>query len=131
MSGMTVGLASNRVLGGGRGPHFITLGHGTEPNRGRSKIGPIAGACNSTPFDRASPLEFAFTEVFNGRLRDECLNVHRFTSMADAQAIIEAWRVDYNQCGSHNSFGYITPHEFVAQRQAIWNSSLDRYGFLL
>jgi transposase InsO family protein len=29
-------------------------------------------------------------------LRDECLNVHQFASLAEAQAIIEAWRVDYN-----------------------------------
>jgi len=42
-------------------------------------------------------VENAFIEAFSGRLRDECLNVHQFASIADAQAIIEAWRVDYNQ----------------------------------
>jgi hypothetical protein len=34
-----------------------------------------------------------FSEAFNGRLRDECLNVHQFTSIADAQEKIRAWRV--------------------------------------
>jgi putative transposase len=29
-------------------------------------------------------------------VRDECLNVHQFVSLADAQAKIEAWRLDYN-----------------------------------
>ena len=29
------------------------------------------------------PVENAFIESFNGRLRDECLNVHQFTSVAD------------------------------------------------
>jgi putative transposase len=41
------------------------------------------------------PVENAFIEAFNGRLRDECLNVQQFTSFADAEKI-EAWRVDYN-----------------------------------
>ena len=31
-----------------------------------------------------------------GRLRDECLNVHWFETMEDAQTSIEAWRRDYN-----------------------------------
>jgi putative transposase len=64
------------------------------------------------------PVENAFIEAFNGRLRDECLNVHQFASIADAQAKIEAWRVDYNQRRPHSSLGHLTPNEFVCQRQA-------------
>ena len=52
-----------------------------------------------------------------GRLRDECLNVHQVTSLADAKAKIEAWRVDYNQCRPHSSLGHLTPNEFAKQRQ--------------
>ena len=63
------------------------------------------------------PVKNAFIESFNGRLRDECLNVHQFASLAEAQAIIEAWRVDYNQQRPHSSLGHLTPSEFVAQRQ--------------
>ena len=58
-----------------------------------------------------------FMEAFNGRLRDECLNVHQFTSIADAQAKIEAWRVDYNQRRPHSSLGHLTPNEYAEQRQ--------------
>ena len=65
------------------------------------------------------PWKNAFIESFNGRLRDECLNVHQFTSLADAQAVIEAWRVDYNHRRPHSSLGHLTPNEFVIQRQAI------------
>jgi len=64
------------------------------------------------------PVENAFIEAFNGRLRDECLNVHQFASMADAQAKIEAWRIDYNQRRPHSSLGHLTPNEFAEQRQA-------------
>ena len=49
------------------------------------------------------PIENAFIESFNGRLRDECLNVHQFTSIADAQVKIEAWRLDYNERRPHGS----------------------------
>ena len=60
------------------------------------------------------PVENAFIESFNGRLRDECLNVHQFTSIDDAKAKIEAWRVDYNQRRPHSSLGHLTPNEYRA-----------------
>ena len=63
------------------------------------------------------PVENAFIESFNGRLRDECLNVHQFMSIADAQAKIEAWRVDYNQRRPHGSLGHLTPDEYARQRR--------------
>ncbi len=64
-------------------------------------------------------VENAFIESFNGGLRDECLNAHQFTSMAEAQQIIEAWRLDYNQRRPHSSLGHLTPNEFVLYRQVI------------
>jgi hypothetical protein len=48
---------------------------------------------------------------------DECLNVHQFTSIADAQAKIDAWRIDYNQRRPHGSPGHLTPDEYAQQRQ--------------
>jgi len=65
------------------------------------------------------PVEHACLESFNGRLRDECLHVHQFTSLADAQTKIEAWRLDNNQRRPHSSLGHLTPNEFVGQRQAL------------
>ena len=65
------------------------------------------------------PVENAFIEAFNGRLRDECLNVHQFISIDDAREKIEAWRVDYNARRPHSSLGHLTPNEFIALRQAV------------
>ena len=42
------------------------------------------------------PMQNAFIESFNGRLRDECLNEHLFNGLASARRIINAWRHDYN-----------------------------------
>ena len=62
-------------------------------------------------------MENAFIESFNGRLRDECLNVQQFESLGDARAKIEAWRVDYNQHRPHSSLGHLTPKEFLMRSQ--------------
>jgi putative transposase len=61
------------------------------------------------------PEQHAVMESFNGRFRDECLNSHWFTSLADARHIIEAWRQDYNQVRPHSSLGYHTPTEVYQQ----------------
>jgi putative transposase len=36
------------------------------------------------------PVENAFIESFNGKLRGECLNVHSFTDLEDARQKVEA-----------------------------------------
>jgi putative transposase len=41
------------------------------------------------------PVQNAYAESFNGRLRDECLNANWFTSLSDARRKIETWRQDY------------------------------------
>ena len=62
----------------------------------------------------ATPIEKVFNESFNGRLRNECLKVHRFASIADAQTKIEAWRRDYNEHRPGGLLGHLTATEFVA-----------------
>jgi putative transposase len=43
------------------------------------------------------PNQNAHIESFNGRLRDECLSEHWFLNLTYAQAVIEAWRREYNE----------------------------------
>jgi len=59
------------------------------------------------------PIENAFAESFNGRLRDECLNTNWFLSIKHAREIIESWRKDYNTVRPHSSLGGLTPQEFM------------------
>ena len=65
------------------------------------------------------PTQNAFIESFNGRFRDECLNDHWFTTLAEARILIAAWRQDYNQCRPHSTLGYQTPAEFAAKHRGI------------
>jgi len=60
------------------------------------------------------PIENAYVESFNGKFRDECLNEHWFVSLADAKAVIEAWRVDYNSVRPHSSLAGRTRGQFAA-----------------
>jgi putative transposase len=62
------------------------------------------------------PIENAYIESFNGKFRDECLNEHWFVSLADAQAQIEAWRVDYNTVRPHSALDDQTPHQFAVSQ---------------
>ena len=59
------------------------------------------------------PVENAFAESFNGRLRDECLNINWFLNLKHARQVIEDWRKDYNTVRPHSSLGGLTPHEFM------------------
>lgn len=59
------------------------------------------------------PVENAYIESFNGRLRDECLNANIFYSLDDAQEIIEKWREDYNNWRPHSSLGNQSPMDYI------------------
>jgi putative transposase len=55
------------------------------------------------------PTQNAFVESFIGRFRDECLNEEMFAGLAEARAVIERWRRDYNQVRPHSAHGGLTP----------------------
>lgn len=63
--------------------------------------------------DPGQPIQNAHVESFNGRVRDEFLNEHWFASIAEAQALGRAFRIDYNTVRPHSSLKYLTPEEFV------------------
>jgi len=65
------------------------------------------------------PVENAYIESFNGRLRDECLNESWFTTLRDAQQTIETWRIEYNTARPHFSLEGRTPAEFAEEHQAL------------
>jgi putative transposase len=61
------------------------------------------------------PTQNAYVESFNGRLREECLNVSWFQNLFDARRKIAAWRKEYNKERPHSSLGYRTPEEFARE----------------
>lgn len=65
------------------------------------------------------PWENPFIESFNGTFRSECLDRYLFQHEQGAQAIAEAYRVEYNTFRPHSSLGYLTPVEFAQQQLVI------------
>lgn len=62
-----------------------------------------------------SPWENGYNESFNGRLRDECLNMELFNNLLEAKTIIEYWREHYNTIRPHSSLRYRPPAPLTIQ----------------
>jgi putative transposase len=82
------------------------------------------------------PQQNAFSESFNGRLRDEMLNETLFHSLGDARAKLAAWRQDFNEVRPHSSLGYLTPRDYAlaisgeTARRALSYLTAPRAGLL-
>lgn len=65
------------------------------------------------------PVENAYSESFNGRLREEFLNMRLFRHLWDAQEQVGQWKKHYNEERPHSSLGYRTPREFALACSAL------------
>ena len=68
-------------------------------------------------FRPGKPTDNPFIESFNGSLRDECLNIHWFLSLEDAQDTLDNWRREYNHERTHSSLNDMTPVELIRSIQ--------------
>jgi transposase InsO family protein len=60
------------------------------------------------------PWRNGYVESFNSRVRDECLNINIFWSLAQARVVIGDWKEDYNHRRRHSSLGYQAPAVYAA-----------------
>jgi putative transposase len=75
------------------------------------------------------PMQNAYIEAFNGRMRDELLNETLFKGLADARLAIGGWVADYNNARPHSSLDYRTPAAFAADMATGLRASLaDGYA---
>ena len=105
LSGEKVAVALERVVRERGVPTSITVDNGSEfASRAMDAWAYGHGIC--LDFIRpGKPVENGYIESFNGRLRDECLNVSLFFSLEDARQKLEAWRQDYNLARPHSALG--------------------------
>jgi putative transposase len=59
------------------------------------------------------PIDNAYAESFNARVRMECLGQHWFLDLDDARHKVEAWRVEYNEVRPHSAIGDRTPMSLI------------------
>jgi putative transposase len=112
LSGEKVALALDTVVAGRGGPQSITVDNGTEF---ASRAMDLYQNSVHLDFIRPGrPVENGYIESFNGRLRDECLNVEVFFTLADARRKLAFWHHDYNHDRPHSALADRTPAEFAA-----------------
>jgi putative transposase len=74
--------------------------------------------------DPGKPWQNGTTESFNGKLRDECLNMEWFRNRTEARIVIEDWRQHYNTVRPHSSLGYLTPQQAAtAATEGLFNEA--------
>jgi putative transposase len=93
-------------------PASITVDHGTEFTSKALEAWAWHRDIKLDFTHPGKPTENGHIESFNGRFRDECLNVHQFTSLEHAQSVMDVWRDDYNHQRPHGSLGHLTPVEY-------------------
>jgi putative transposase len=77
--------------------------------------------------DPGKPWQNSNDESFNGKLRVECLSVEWFRSRAEAEVVIETWRLHFNAVRPHSSLNYyLTPLEFKQQHHPVPNRAVFR-----
>ena len=73
--------------------------------------GQRVGLCFIPP---GEPWRNGYVESFNSRVRDECLNINVFWSLAQARVVIGDWKDEYNWHRRHSALGYLSPARYAA-----------------
>jgi transposase InsO family protein len=100
-------------------PKFIRSDNGPEFVAYRVQDWLRDNQCDVMYIKPGSPWENAYIESFNGKFRDECLNMHIFRNVPDAERIVDYWRDEYNNYRPHSSLGNLTPVEFAARASGV------------
>jgi putative transposase len=114
LSGEKVATALDKIVVLRSTPESITVDNGAEF---ASKAMDLWAYKNGVHLDfirPGKPVENGYIESFNGKLRDECLNVEIFFTLADARRKLHLWRRDYNHHRPHSALADRTPAEFAA-----------------
>lgn len=114
LTGVKVAEALNQIRQRRPAPRSITVDNGSEFVSRAMDCWAYAHEVKLEFIRPGKPVENAFIESFNGRLRDECLNSHVFFSVAEAQRLLTTWRDDYNRVRPHSSLQDRTPEEWAA-----------------
>ena len=114
LSGEKVATALDKALLQRGVPESITVDNGTEFTSKALDHWAYRNGVHLDFIRPGRPVENGYIESFNGKLRDECLNVDVFFNLADARRKLYVWRRDYNHQRPHSALDDRTPAEFAA-----------------
>jgi len=128
LNGPRVALALSQVVAERGAPESITADNGSE-FAGRAMDAWSYQYGVHLEFIRpGKPVDNSFIESFNGRLRDECLNVETFFDLSDVREKLTRWQLDYNQVRPHSALADRSPEEFMRDWQQSSAASLRTAG---
>ncbi len=102
LTGHKVALALSQAIAERGAPMSITVDNGTEFASKAMEVWAYQYGVQLDFIRPGRPVENSYIESFNGRLRDECLNVEVFFALADVRDKLKRWRQDYNQVRPHS-----------------------------
>jgi putative transposase len=102
----------------GATPNSITLDNGSEFAGRAMEAWAIQTGVHLRFIRPGRAVENGFIESFNGRLRDECLNVEWFPTLEHARERLAAWRHHYNHERPHSGLDDRAPAVFAGLQGA-------------
>ena len=128
LNGHKVALALSQVIAERGAPVSITVDNGSEFYSRAMEAWAYRYGVQLDFIRPGKPVENSYIESFNGRLRDECLNVETFFDLSDVREKLARWQLDYNQVRPHSALADRSPAEFVRNWQQSSVASLRTAG---
>jgi putative transposase len=128
LNGHRVALALSQVIAERGVPESITADNGSEFSGKAMDAWSYQYSVHLEFIRPGKPVENSYIESFNGRFRDECLNVDTFLDLSDVKEKLERWRQDYNQVRPHSSLDDRSPEEFARKWKESSAASLRTAG---
>ncbi len=113
LSGEKVAAALDKIAALRGAPQSITVDNGTEFASKAVDSWAYKNRVHLGFIRPGKPVENGYIESFNGKLRDECLNVEVFFTLTDARRKLALWRHDYNHHRPYSAIADRTPNEFA------------------
>jgi putative transposase len=104
---------SHAIAERGHAPTSITVDNGSEFSGRTMETWAIENGVQLCFIRPGRPVENGFIESFNGRLRDECLNVEWFRTLGEARQVLSKWRAHYNQHRPHSALADLAPSVYA------------------
>jgi putative transposase len=126
LSGARVARELDRIIAARGKPRTVVSDNGTELTSNAILAWAQGTGVAWHYIEPGKPMQNAFVESFNGRLRDELLNETLFCSLPQARAALESWRADYNGQRPHSRLQWLTPQTYAASQKGFAPSQLGR-----
>lgn len=115
LNGHRVALALSQVIAERAVPESITADNGSEFSGKAMDAWSYQYGVHLEFIRPGKPIDNGYVESFNGRLRDEFMNVETFFDLSEVREKLERWRQDYNQARPHSALADRSPEEFARE----------------